>query len=144
MADWYAIFTLLVSDANFCSFLLLDPVDQEVAVAVYKRVRDAFASKYMQQIVIGDEYFPGPTVQSDADILNTIRNTVQTVWHASVTCRMGRADDPNAVVDSRARVIGVTGLRVVDASSFALLPPGHPQSTIYMLAEKIADDIKSG
>lgn len=35
-----------------------------------------------------------------------------------------------AVVDSRARVIGVNGLRVVDASSFALLPPGHPQSTV--------------
>ena len=57
---------------------------------------------------------------------------------------MGRADDPNAVVDSKARVIGVQGLRVVDASSFALLPPGHPQSTIYMMAEKIADDILNG
>ena len=50
-----------------------------------------------------------------------------TVWHAACTCKMGRTDDPDAVVDSKARVIGVTGLRVVDASSFALLPPGHPQ-----------------
>jgi choline dehydrogenase-like flavoprotein len=50
-----------------------------------------------------------------------------TVWHASCTCKMGKVDDPDAVVDSKARVIGVTGLRVVDASSFALLPPGHPQ-----------------
>lgn len=123
---------------------LTDPTDQEVAVAVYKRVRAAFASNFMQQIVIGDEYFPGSAVQSDADILNTIMDTVQTVWHASVTCRMGLSDDPNAVVDSRARVIGVQGVRVVDASAFALLPPGHPQSTIYMLAEKIADDIKNG
>lgn len=44
--------------------------------------------------------------------------------------RMGRASDPDAVVDSRARVYGVTGLRVVDASAFAILPPGHPMSTI--------------
>jgi hypothetical protein len=50
-----------------------------------------------------------------------------TVWHASCTCKMGKIDDPDAVVDSKAKVIGVTGLRVVDASSFALLPPGHPQ-----------------
>ncbi|KAI9695335.1 MAG: hypothetical protein M1820_008687 [Bogoriella megaspora] len=122
---------------------LTDPTDQQLAVAVYKRVREAFASDFMQRIVIGDEYFPGPSVQSDADILSLIRDTVQTVWHASVTCRMSRSDDPNAVVDSKARVIGVSNLRVVDASSFALLPPGHPQSTIYMLAEKIADDIKN-
>jgi choline dehydrogenase-like flavoprotein len=57
---------------------------------------------------------------------------------------MGRADDPDAVVDSKAKVIGVTGRRVVDASAFALLPPGHPQSTVYALAEKIADDIRNG
>ena len=54
---------------------------------------------------------------------------------------MGRVDDPMAVVDSKARVIGVNNLRVVDASAFPLLPPGHPQATVYMLAEKIADDI---
>ena len=46
---------------------------------------------------------------------------------------MGKPDDPNAVVDSKARVIGVQGLRVVDTSSFALLPPGHPQATICKL-----------
>jgi len=48
---------------------------------------------------------------------------------------MGRVNDTVAVTDSRARVIGVSGLRVVDASTFPLLPPGHSQSTIckYML-----------
>ena len=87
------------------------------------------------------EYFPGPDVQSDQDILDVIRDTPHTVWHASCTCRMGQANDPNAVVDTKTNVIGVTGLKVVDASSFALLPPGHPQSTIYALAEKVADQI---
>lgn len=57
---------------------------------------------------------------------------------------MGKKDDPQAVVDSNARVYGVKGLRVVDASAFPLLPPGHPQSTVYALAEKIADDIIKG
>lgn len=44
--------------------------------------------------------------------------------------RMRKDSDPDAVVDSRARVYGVTGLRVVDASAFAILPPVHPMSTI--------------
>ena len=43
---------------------------------------------------------------------------------------MGKRDDPMAVIDSRARVFGVEGLRVVDASSFPFVLPGHPQATI--------------
>jgi hypothetical protein len=43
---------------------------------------------------------------------------------------MGRKDDKNAVVDSNANVIGVNGLRVVDASAFPFLPPGHPMATV--------------
>jgi choline dehydrogenase len=123
---------------------LTSPTDQQVAVAAYKRIRQAFASKAMASVLIGEEYFPGSAVQTDAQILNTIRNTLHTVYHASCTCRMGIASDPTAVVDSKTRVYGVTGLRVVDASSFALLPPGHPQSTVYALAEKIAADILAG
>ncbi|KAH8911654.1 GMC oxidoreductase [Coniochaeta sp. PMI_546] len=124
---------------------LTDPTDASVAVAAYKRVRAAFASSAMRPVLADPvEYFPGPEVQTDAQILDTIRNSVHTVYHAACTCRMGRRDDPNAVVDSHARVIGVSGLRVVDASSFALLPPGHPQSTIYAFAEKIADEIRDG
>lgn len=57
---------------------------------------------------------------------------------------MGVESDSMAVVDSHARVYGVQGLRVVDASAFPFLPPGHPQSTVYALAEKVADLIKNG
>jgi choline dehydrogenase len=75
---------------------------------------------------------------------------------------MGPSTDPMAVLDSKARVYGVSNLRVVDSSSFPTLPPGHPMSTICKfllepyqippnsniltldaLAEKIADDIKN-
>ncbi|RYO86328.1 hypothetical protein DL766_007931 [Monosporascus sp. MC13-8B] len=124
---------------------LTDPVDVEVAVAGYKRARAVFASETIKDILADPvEYFPGPTVQTDEELLEKIRNSVTTMFHASTTCRMGKTEDPNAVVDSKARVIGVSGLRVVDTSSFALLPPGHPQSMVYAFAEKIADDIKSG
>ena len=59
-----------------------------------------------------------------------IKGSLQTVWHAAGTCKMGVESDAMAVVDSHARVYGVQGVRVVDASAFPLLPPGHPQSTI--------------
>ncbi|RAL59916.1 hypothetical protein DID88_000543 [Monilinia fructigena] len=121
---------------------LTSPADQAVAIAAYKRVREAFASKYMEPVIIGSEYFPGSSVSSDEEILSTIQETLHTVWHAACTCKMGKKEDPMAVVDSKAKVFGVSGLRVVDASAFAILPPGHPQSTIYALAEKIAADIK--
>ncbi|KAJ5153583.1 Glucose-methanol-choline oxidoreductase [Penicillium coprophilum] len=65
-----------------------------------------------------------------------------TIYHAACTCKMGNQNDSMAVVDSRARVVGVTCLRV-DASAFPILPLGHSQSAVYMLAEKNAADIIS-
>jgi len=113
---------------------LVDPRDQEVAVAAYKRIRDIFATDAMKPIIIGSEYFPGLNVSSDADILKQVQSDFGAVYHASCTCKMGKTADPMAVVDSKAKVIGVSGLRVVDASSFALLPPGHPMSTVCELS----------
>ncbi|GLB02691.1 hypothetical protein AtubIFM57258_006150 [Aspergillus tubingensis] len=118
--------------------------DQEVAIAMFKRVRAAFQSKAMAPVVIGKEYNPGLEVQSDEQILQWIKDNVMTLWHAACTCKMGTSDDEMAVVDSQARVYGVQGVRVVDASAFPFLPPGHPQSTVYMLAEKIANEIING
>ncbi|KGO65316.1 Glucose-methanol-choline oxidoreductase [Penicillium italicum] len=118
-----------------------DQADQEVAIAMFKRIRQAFQSEAMEPVVIGEEYNPGPHVQSNDQILEFIKDNVMTLWHPSCTCKMGTSDDDMAVVDSQARVYGVDGLRVVDASAFPFLPPGHPQSTVYMLAEKIAADI---
>jgi choline dehydrogenase len=49
---------------------------------------------------------------------------------------MGKASDKNAVVDSNANVIGVNALRVVDASAFPFLPPGHPMATVCKSQER--------
>ncbi|WOO85351.1 Dehydrogenase patE [Vanrija pseudolonga] len=125
---------------------LTHPGDVEVAVAAFKRARKVYASEAMADVLADpNEYYPGVGVQTDEQITEAIRKSIGPLGgHGSCTCRMGRVDDPNAVVDNKARVIGVTGLRVVDASSFAILPPGHPQATVYALAEKIADEIKKG
>ncbi|KAI0600487.1 glucose-methanol-choline oxidoreductase [Biscogniauxia sp. FL1348] len=120
---------------------LTDQTDVDVAVAGFKRAREFWATDKMQEFVIGEEAYPGTNVTTDAEIEDVIRRSFNAIYHASCTCAMGKEDDPLAVLDSQARVYGVQGLRVIDASSFPLLPPGHPQSTLYALAEKIACDI---
>ena len=57
---------------------------------------------------------------------------------------MGPSSDELAVVGHDMKVHGMKGLRVVDASSFPFLPPGHPQATIYAVAEKVASEILAG
>ncbi|CAD6565602.1 MAG: hypothetical protein ASARMPRED_007365 [Alectoria sarmentosa] len=123
---------------------ITNPADIEVAIAALKRQRQVWSMFAKYNVTIGEEAFPGVAVQNDSQILEWIRNAVTPIWHASSTCKMGRNNDSMAVIDSQARVFGVQGLRVVDASSLPFLPPGHPQSTIYALAFKIANDILVG
>ncbi|KAI4220589.1 MAG: hypothetical protein L6R36_007519, partial [Xanthoria steineri] len=113
--------------------------DAQVAVAAFKRLREAMAA--IPQLTIGPEVSPGPSVEEDGDILTFIRNTTIPLYHAGATCAMGKRNDTGAVVDAQARVFGVERLRVVDLSAVPFVPPGHPQSTAYMLAEKIAEYI---
>ena len=98
--------------------ILTSPTDQQVAVASYKRIRQMFRSSEMAPVLIGDEYFPGSSVQTDEEILETIKENGAVYYHAGSSCAMGNpnAPDSKAVVDSKARVVGVNGVRVVDAS----------------------------
>lgn len=119
---------------------LTHAIDIEMALAAFKRVRHLWES--MPGVTIGEEYFPGyKNASTDDEILQHIRESSIQLWHAAATCKMGRSNDPMAVLDAQARVRGVSGLRVVDASSFPFLPPGHPMATVYMLALKIAHDL---
>ncbi|CAD0098233.1 unnamed protein product [Aureobasidium mustum] len=118
--------------------LLEDKRDQDLAIAAFKFTRRLAATQSLQRAIIA-EVVPGPNIATDAEILTYLRQSVIPLFHASCTCKMGMRNDSMAVVDSEAKVIGVEGLRVVDISAFALLPPGQPQATVYMLAEKIAD-----
>ena len=121
---------------------LTDPTDQELAIQSFRRSREIWSVLAQQGLTVGDdEALPGLNVTSDSDILEYIQKSLMTIYHAAATCKMGKATDEMAVVDSSARVYGVQNLRVVDASAFPFLPPGHPQSTVYALAEKIVADI---
>ena len=137
--------TVTIASSNISEPPLIDPqflshpADAELAVAAIRRSREIWAA--IPDLLVGDEWLPGPAVQSDADILEYVRQSLAPTWHAAGTCRMGKKGDRMAVVDGRGRVLGTSGLRVVDASVFPILPPGHPQSTIYALAEKIAEEV---
>ena len=89
----------------------------------------------------GDEIQPGPTVQSDAEIDQWVKQNVESAYHPAGTCRMGSPDDPQSVVDPDCRVLGIQNLRVVDASVFPSLPNGNINAPVIMVAEKMADKI---
>ena len=90
---------------------------------------------------VSAEYAPGEAVQTDAELDAWIRRTAETIYHPVGTCRMGVAGDPMAVVDADCRVMGLTGLRVVDASVMPNLVGGNTNAPTIMIAEKISDSI---
>jgi 5-(hydroxymethyl)furfural/furfural oxidase len=86
------------------------------------------------------EGFTFDQVMNDDEALEAfVRKAAIGVWHASCSCRMGRGDDPMAVVDTQGRVKGVQGLRIVDASIFPVVPCANTNFPTLMAAEKIAD-----
>jgi choline dehydrogenase len=91
---------------------------------------------------IARELAPGPDRTSDADLLEYMHRTHNTVYHPAGTARMGAVDDPMAVLDPELRVKGVERLRVVDASAMPKLPAVNPNITVMTMAEKCADLIR--
>jgi choline dehydrogenase len=92
---------------------------------------------------IVEEIDPGPGVKGHEKIADWVQKNA---WghHASCSCRLGHKDDPLAVVDSHFRVIGTSGLRIVDASVFPRIPGFFIVAPIYMISEKASDVITQG
>jgi choline dehydrogenase-like flavoprotein len=84
------------------------------------------------------EIKPGPQYQSDAELATAAGDIGSTIFHPVGTTRMGRSDDPDAVVDSKLRVRGIRGLRVVDAGVMPTITSGNTNSPTLMIAEKAA------
>ncbi len=89
----------------------------------------------------GKEIQPGSSVQSDDELNDFIRDHVESAYHPCGTARMGRADDPHAVVDPECRVIGVEGLRVADSSVFPRITNGNLNGPSILVGEKASDHI---
>ncbi|MGR3322354.1 MAG: choline dehydrogenase [Pseudooceanicola sp.] len=89
----------------------------------------------------GEEISPGAQAQSDEALDAHIRDHAESAYHPCGTCRMGRADDPGAVVDPEGRVIGVDRLRVADSSVFPRITNGNTNAPSILVGEKMADHI---
>jgi choline dehydrogenase len=88
------------------------------------------------------EILPGIEFQSEEELQQAAGKVGTTIFHPVGTCRMGMPDDPAAVVDQRLRVIGVDGLRVVDASVMPTITSGNTNSPTLMIAERASDMIR--
>ena len=91
-----------------------------------------------------EEYKPGPQYQTDEELARLAGDIGTTIFHPVGTTRMGRAEDPLAVVDPHLRVRGVTGLRVVDAGIMPTITSGNTNAPTLMIAEKAARWILNG
>jgi choline dehydrogenase len=85
-----------------------------------------------------EEHKPGAQFQGDEELARLAGDIATTIFHPVGTAKMGRADDPLAVLDPRLRVRGVAGLRVVDASAMPTITHGNTNSPTLMIAEKAA------
>jgi choline dehydrogenase-like flavoprotein len=122
--------------------------DKEVAADSIRVARGVVAQPALQRYS-PVEYLPGEAVRSDdqGELIKAAGDIGTTIFHPVGTAKMGRRDDPMAVVDERLRVIGLSGLRVIDASVMPTITSGNTNSPTIMIAEKgatmILDDAKT-
>jgi len=110
--------------------------DREGFRACVRRTREIIAQPAFDKYRDG-EIQPGEHIQSDDDIDVFVRSHVESAYHPSCSCKMGR--DDLSVVDPHTRVHGLEGLRVVDSSIFPTIPNGNLNAPTIMVAERAAD-----
>jgi len=111
--------------------------DRKIAADSLRLTRSIVAQPALRKYE-PEEYKPGLQFQSDADLARLAGDIATTIFHPVGTTKMGRDDDPMAVVDARLKVRGVAGLRVVDAGVMPLITSGNTNSPTLMIAEKAA------
>jgi choline dehydrogenase len=116
--------------------------DRKVAADALKLTRRIVAAPALQKYA-PEEFKPGIRYSTDEELAKAAGDIGTTIFHPVGTCRMGRASDAMAVVDSRLRVRGVKGLRVVDASIMPTITSGNTNSPTIMIAEKAAEWIRA-
>ncbi|MGL4436930.1 MAG: GMC family oxidoreductase [Giesbergeria sp.] len=116
---------------------LSTPEDRKVAADSLRVTRRIVAQPALARYQ-PEEFKPGVQFQSDEELARLAGDIATTIFHPVGTTRMGRADDPQAVLDPRLRVRGIEALRVVDAGAMPLITSGNTNSPTLMLAEKAA------
>ena len=117
-----------------------DEIDRQTLIDAVKIMRNIVEAKPMD-LIRDFEHSPGSSVSTDQEIEQYIRETAETGFHPSGTCRMGPGS--NTVVDDNLRVHGLKGIRVADASIFPTIPSGNTNAACIMVGEKAADLIRT-
>ena len=117
---------------------LSTPEDRKTAAAALNLTRKIVTSPALARYE-PEEYRPGLHYRTEDELAEAAGLIGTTIFHPVGTCKMGRADDPSAVVDSSLRVKGIAGLRVVDASVMPFITSGNTNSPTLMIAEKAAE-----
>jgi choline dehydrogenase len=117
--------------------------DRQVAADSLRQVREIMAQPAMRRVA-PEEFKPGLAYQSDAELARLAGDIASTIFHPVGTVKMGRAEDPTAVLDPHLRMKGVSGLRVVDASVMPEITSGNTNAPTLMIAEKAARWILQG
>lgn len=115
-----------------------DPSDWEDFRTCIRLTREIFGQAAFEPYR-GHEIQPGDNAQSDEALDAFIKEHVESAYHPCGTCKMGAVNDPMAVVDAKARVIGVDGLRVADSSIFPRITNGNLNAPSIMVGEKVSD-----
>jgi choline dehydrogenase len=111
--------------------------DRHIAVEALQLTRRIIAQAPLRPYQ-PEEFMPGPQAQSEEELAEAAGHIGTTIFHPVSTCRMGPDSDAHAVVDTRLRVKGVNGLRVVDASVMPTITSGNTNAPTVMIAEKAA------
>jgi choline dehydrogenase len=107
--------------------------DRDTAVGLLRLIRRIASQPAIKPFIVSEER-PGPATDDDTGLLEYVRETGQTAWHTVGTCRMGRPSE--GVVDTRLRVHGVAGLRVVDTSVMPTIPSSNTNAAAIMVGER--------
>ena len=116
--------------------------DRKIAAESLRLTRQIVKSPALQPYS-PEEYKPGVQYQTEAELVKAAGDIGTTIFHPVGTCKMGRVDDPMAVLDSQLRVKGIHHLRVVDASAMPTITSGNTAAPTMMIAERVAELLTS-
>jgi choline dehydrogenase len=126
-------------DAPLISPNYLSTAEDRKVAADSLRVTRRIASQPALAKYQPQEWRPGTQYQSDEELARLAGDIATTIFHPVGTTKMGRDDDPMAVLDSHLRVRGIAGLRVVDAGAMPTITSGNTNSPTLMMAERAAE-----
>jgi choline dehydrogenase len=117
--------------------------DRQVAVDALRLTRRIVTQTVRMKRYEPEEFLPGPQFQSDTEMIQAAGNVGTTIFHPVGTCKMGRDDDPRAVLTPELRVRGIERLRVIDASVMPTITSGNTNSPTVMIAERGAELVRA-